>query len=490
MKNDITIYELSDYPYTNLVQEYNKVYATSTKKTNNRILEAKFRILIHLILSQQISSFDKETNELGEAQLNGQVLRDTIGCEVRKMLNVLYSLNLVKRTGYYLVGKHSYSYVVTTNYIARKINRDVWRTEFMYEDRIRQRIKKRFDKEQQTEFQRYADLFCGGDISFINRYAGYLDQLQIKQKEEITCYGANREYISKQQKDYYNITIDHLLKNYNKITFDERGRIYHRLASCAKDLRKFLNIDFEVDNHNSQPLLFALLLVKQYSIAPRLLDVFCGVIDDSYEVEGNRQPIAFNYNDSVHPFTINEGVDAPNITREYIAALNKTPHDVWKYLYAVMTGCLWDMFVCEGVLRDNAKKNLFKQVFYRKRTEHGFLPDVYGVCGNAFKNQFPNVTATITNLIVTHEKNWLPNEITRVESEIMRRILKRVWEYGFIAITIHDAIVVIKSPKRKKDNNNALPKSMEEREEIVQKCFRDVFREYHLLCSPAAEVYR
>jgi hypothetical protein len=153
-----------------------------------------------------------------------------------------------------------------------------------------------------------------------------------------------------------------------------------------------------------------------------------------------------------------------------------------------MTGCLWDMFVMEGVLRDDVKKNLFKQVFYRRRTEHGFLPDVYGVCGNAFRNQFPNVTATITNLIVTHEKNWLPNEITRVESEIMRNILKKVWEHGFTAITIHDAVVVIKTPRRRKDSS-ALPKSLVQREQIVQQCFRDVFRDYHLLCSPAAEVY-
>ncbi len=488
MQNDITIYELSDLPYTDLVHEYNEIYSNSTKKINKRILEAKFRILIHLILSQQISSYDKETNELGDAQLNGQVLRDTIGAEVRKMLDLLYSLKLVERTGYYIVGKHSFSYVVTANYVAKNISRDAWQTEFVYEERIRQRIRKRFLNEQQSEFERYAELFCGGDISFINRYAEYLNQLQIKQAEEISYYGVNREYISNEQKDYYNVTIDHLLKKYDKITFDDRGRIYHRLSSCAKDLRKFLNIDFEVDNHNSQPLLFALLLVKQYSIAPRLLDVFCGIIDDTYEVEGGRKPIVFNQDDSIHPFTIMEGVDAPNITREYIAELNKTPHDVWKYLYAVMTGCLWDMFVREGVLRDDAKKNLFKQVFYRRRTEHGFLPDVYGVCGNAFRNQFPNVTATITNLIVTHEKNWLPNEITRVESEIMRNILKKVWEHGFTAITIHDAVVVIKTPRRRKDSS-ALPKSLEQREQIVQQCFRDVFRDYHLLCSPAAEVY-
>lgn len=487
MTGEVVIYELADASYKGLVQEYIDAYNTSVK-LNKRRLEAKFRILIHLILQQQIASYDKETNQLGFARMNRRVMRETLAREVGNILELLDSLHLVRRVDCYIVGKHAFGYEVTTDYVTKNIRRDVWQTEFAHEEKIIQRINKRFRKAEQLEFQSYADSFCGGDTSFINRYAGYLEQLQVKQAEEISYYGDNQEYISKEQKDYYNITIDHLLKQYSKITFDDRGRIYHRLSSCAKDLRKFLNIDFEVDNHNSQPLLFALLLVKQYSIAPRLLDVFCGIIDDSYEVEGGRQPIVFNQDDSIHPFTIMEGVDAPNITREYIAELNKTPHDVWKYLYAVMTGCLWDMFVREGVLRDDAKKNLFKQVFYRRRTEHGFLPDVYGVCGNAFRNQFPNVTATITNLIVTHEKNWLPNEITRVESEIMRNILKKVWEHGLTAITIHDAVVVIKTPRRRKDSS-ALPKSLEQREQIVQQCFREVFREYHLLCSPAAEVY-
>lgn len=489
-----TIYELKSPTCAELAQMYvdDELAETGTKKrTNILILESKFRMFIHTVLKGQVATYDKETDKLGECYLNARLL-EIVFCQepLKRMLHILISKGILFRT-HYQKGVHAYGYRINVNeypYTTVKIPKDSTDKRYAYDERIRVRLRKHFLQEQEENKQRYADVFCGGDTTFIDQYEHFLSLLEVNSQAYLNNYVEVHECQSKEQSDYYKQISQKLIDKYPRMTFDDRGRVYHRLAYCAKDLRQFLNIDFEVDNHNSQPLLFGLLLVDYYHIAPVLLDVFCAAIDENYSTD-NKQPIIFHYEDKEHPFTIKDEEMATNITKEYIEHLNKIPHDVWNYLYAVMKGCLWDMFVTEGIERKVAKENLFKQVFYRNKLKSGFIPGVYGKCGNAFLRQFPNVSKTITSLIRTNEQKWLPNEITRIESEVMRDILKKVWERGFTAITIHDAVVVILPPKKHRNENN-LPKSRTKREEIVMSCFMEVFRERHLLCSPAAEVYR
>lgn len=479
-------YELVNPSCADLVQMYidaEKERTGTVKRINQRILEAKFRILIHTILKAQIAMYDKDEERLGECRLHADTLNHTIGSKAGKMIDLLIEKGILYRS-YYIPGKRSYGYQINEDYpyVIKKIAPDEMKM-YKYENRVIESIRRAFKKAEQREKQWYADTFCDGDTSFIDRYEQDLSLLNVTSPRSIYDFADARICVSSKQKDYYRQISHKLVEKYSRITFDNRARIYQRLTNCAKDLRGFLNIDFEVDNHNSQPLLFGLLLVDHYKIAPALLDVFCAAIDENYSGDC-KQPIVFHHSYRNRPFTIEDEDTATNITREYVSKLNDIPYDVWKYLYSVMKGKLWDMFITEGILRDAAKESLFKQVFFRKKTSYGRVHDVYGKCGKAFQRLFPNVSRTITLLIKNNEENWLANEITRIESQIMRDVLKKVWERGFKAITIHDAIVTIKQA----DNN--LPKSVEEREEIVKDCFREVFNERHLLCSPAAEVYK
>lgn len=510
MDRNIKLYELVSPSCGNLSNMYINLYGV---KVNQKIMEAKFRMLIHEIIHKMYSSGSEEEGELGVAYLNSRATRRIYGEDfINRMLRLLISMGIViRKKGYNPIKHTSYGYYIDINQcpvVQKKISREDWEKYYAEEEKVRGRTKTYFEKRQEELKQSYADQFFKGKTTFIERYLHDLSLVRIKDEQALYSNVDELDYqtmvdaINAEKKKGQRITtVDFLHGCYDEIahymveqtsrwSYDDRGRIYHRLTRSPRILRHHFNIKFSIDNHNSQPLLFSTLLTRECKITRKQLDIFCDICE--HDEKSRKYPLAFFPEDSTKPihllpiykekYSWSKGLFLDEIIyskklNKQVEKMNKVPADVWKYIYVTMNGTFWNIFQERGYSRDKVKQDLFAQVFYRKKTKKGKVPLIYGESGRAFEEMFPNVAKTITTIIRKHEdSSWLPNEMTRIESILMREILQKVWNLGFAAVNLHDAVEIIRIPKGK---------TLDEGKQMIKDCFREVFRKReHLLCSP------
>jgi hypothetical protein len=507
MKDSKRLYELVFPTYPYLVRKYMTTYKIVNIDT--KLLEAKFRILIHTVIKGQLRNTDEKTGARGSVELNANALKYTIGRNSKKIIDILIEEGILKREPY-VAGKRSFGYSVNTSaypYLLYEVSLSDWEKNYPNEIEILTRTREYFDARQEEMKQSYADRFFKGNTKFIERYLYDLSLVKIKDAEALYSNVDELDYqtmvdaINAEKKKGQRMTTvtflqgcyeeiaHYMVEQTSRWSYDDRGRIYHRLTRSPRILRHHFNIKFSIDNHNSQPLLFSTLLTRFYRITRAQLDMFCDICE--HDEKTRKYPLAFVPGDSSKPihllpiykekYSWSKGLISDEIKyskklTKKVEQMNKVPADVWNYIYVTMNGTFWNIFQERGYSRDKVKQDLFAQVFYRKKTKKGKVPLIYGESGRAFEEMFPNVAEAITTIIRKHDDSWLPNEMTRVESVLMRKILQKVWKLGFAAVNLHDAIEIIKVPKGI---------TLDEGKQMVKNCFREVFRKReHLLCSP------
>ena len=320
MAKDIKLYELVSPSCAILSNMY--MYTYSNKKMKLRIMEAKFRMLIHEIISKMYSSCSEEDGEIGLAYLNSVALQRIYGEDyIGKMLRLLISMGIVIRKKGYNTSKHTpFGYCIDVNQcpiIKKEISKEDWEKYYIEEEYVRARTKAYFEKRQEELKQSYADRFFKGNTKFIERYLHDLSLVKIEDAEALYSNVDELDYQSmvdainaEKKKGQRKATVDFLQGCYEEIahymveqtsrwSYDDRGRIYHRLTRSPRILRHHFNIKFSIDNHNSQPLLFSTLLTRFYRITRAQLDMFCDICE--HDEKTRKYPLAFVPGDSSKP---------------------------------------------------------------------------------------------------------------------------------------------------------------------------------------------
>lgn len=504
----IKIYQLESPSCIQLTEMYIEKYGDNI---NKRMMEAKFRMFIHMIAKKMYSMCDEDKGDAGVACLNSIAMQRIIGKDFTgNIRRLLTAEGIIARVGYNKEKHSSFGYYIKTETFPvtiTEVSLEQWHNNYTHEEKIRARAKEYFEKRQEEMKQSYADRFFKGNTNFIEEYLQNLSLVKIEDAEALYSNVEELDYQSmadainaKKKKKQRITTVGFLHRCYDEIShymveqtsrwsYDDRGRIYHRLTRSPRILRHHFNIKFSIDNHNSQPLLFSTLLTRECKITREQLDIFCDICE--HDKKTRKYPLAFVPGDSSKPIHLlpiykekyswskdlfSDDIIYSKKLNKQVEKMNKVPADVWNYIYVTMNGTFWNIFQERGYSRDKVKQDLFAQVFYRKKTKKGKVPLIYGESGRAFQDMFPNVAEAITKIIREHEKSWLPNEMTRVESILMREILQKVWDLGFSAVNLHDAIEIIRIPKGV---------TLDEGKQMVKDCFREVFRQReHLLCSP------
>ena len=386
------------------------------------ILKPKYQFLLHVIIMRCRAG-------KGACRLDYAFFTDLLGKSYGKMLHNLSLMGIIYLSDAFEIGKKS-----------RLIELNDWNIAFCdnidnrnirhYLSELDKDIKKK-DKERKEVLSEK----LGKD--FYDCYSKNLSQLDLVRKDEAIEYLNSREYISLKQKQTYYSFIEDFDRHKLRITnVDDRGRIYHFLSNCPSRLRKYVNIKYDVDIANSQPLLFCDFLIKNYSIDYSIIDYITN-INDSFlnnSIQDNNN--IYNKGKQLCKLLKYSDLQVPN--------LKDIPSDVLLYIYSCMKGVFWDGFVeiLGGTVdRAELKGILFKEVFY----SHSIKMREYNEYGKKFVEIYPSVWHLIRSM-KSEEAEQLCNRITRVESEIFHSILGHCFERDWVVTSVHDAIYVLDVP--------------------------------------------
>ena len=109
--------------------------------------------------------------------------------------------------------------------------------------------------------------------------------------------------------------------------------------------------------------------------------------------------------------------------------------------YNTSKGIFWDGFTeldeFKKLLRSDIKVTLFREVFYSKT-----LTTKGKDFAKVFKKKYPSVYKLVKES-KREDRTFLANKMMRIESDIFRSILTKLYVKRFKVLTIHDAIVVL-----------------------------------------------
>lgn len=352
-----------------------------------------------------------------------------------------------------------------------------------------QRIDEYSDKKHKEEIQ---NAIKATSPQFVERYNKALSKLKIN-KDEATSYVKStysiETDIQKKNKRLYTIQkIDN--KDYKKEirAIDDNGRIYHIGTELQRDIKRFTNIEFSIDCKNSHPFLFSYLLFRyitqgKINIDERYNDekshlVLYGLMLFLKENKGIYNHYMFS--DFLHKTLKTKKLAKSELAKieKTLQALENVQPDVWQYVYDVVEGKIWDMFVdAFNEDRTIVKQNVFGSVMYSyvsKREKK--LAEDRAKWVNMFKSLYPSVFQSINDIkqslheqckekgmikelkhpyeveinnhiiLFTHKDEvLLPMLLMKLESKIFTNILSKLFNKRITCFGIHDAVAVIKS---------------------------------------------
>ena len=121
--------------------------------------------------------------------------------------------------------------------------------------------------------------------------------------------------------------------------------------------------------------------------------------------------------------------------------IENVPNDIWEYIYKTSKGVFWDDFTdlneFKRLLRSDIKVTLFREVFYSKT-----LTTKGKDFAKVFKKKYPSVYKLIKES-KKNDRTFLANQMMRIESDIFRSILTKLYAKKFRVLTIHDAVIVL-----------------------------------------------
>ena len=389
-----------------------------------QILYKKYAFFIHRLIQRC-----KSNKEGNFTRFNSQILQTVFGHVYIDMLKTLETLGIIKVSSSYIPSIQARLIELNPNLpTVSEMKYSSYIEE--YSDKMQQELK----KYEQIQIQ---EIKSEMGNSLYDNFTKSLRMLKLAHREEAEDYRDRHHFISLKSKEYFTYILNEYSKgNFNILSVDKNLRTYSILTQSPRIFKNFLNIKFSIDIHNSHPLLFNKLIIERYNINKNILHILynnLSIIDNSY----------YSVSKQLCKLLVNNGIQ-----KEKIANI---PNDIWEYIYNTSKGIFWDDFTrldeFKRLLRSDIKVTLFREVFYSKT-----LTTKGKDFAKSFKKKYPSVYKLVKES-KREDRTFLANQMMRIESNIFRSILTKLYVKRFKVLTIHDAIVVLDV----KTNNQCTP---------------------------------
>ena len=389
-----------------------------------QILYNKYAFFIHRLIQRC-----KSNKEGNFTRFNSQILQTVFGHVYIDMLKTLETLGIIKVSSSYIPSIQARLIELNSNLpTVSEMKYSSYIEE--YSDKMQQELK----KYEQIQIQ---EIKSEMGNSLYDNFTKSLRMLKLAHREEAEDYRDRHHFISLKSKEYFTYILNEYSKgNFNILSVDKNLRTYSILTQSPRIFKNFLNIKFSIDIHNSHPLLFNKLIIERYNINKNILHILynnLSIIDNSY----------YSVSKQLCKLLVNNGIQ-----KEKIANI---PNDIWEYIYNTSKGIFWDDFTrldeFKRLLRSDIKVALFHEVFYSKT-----LTTKGKDFAKVFKKKYPSVYKLVKES-KREDRTFLANQMMRIESNIFRSILTKLYVKRFKVLTIHDAIVVLDV----KTNNQCTP---------------------------------
>ena len=425
-------------------------YGPSKAIPRRKPLYPRYRFIIHTIIDR--CSNDKD----GVAFLPNEVFHGIIGRQFAIIIENLEHLGVIS-VGFYVKGSNS-----------RPIMLNDWRIGTIEtDDKEIIGFVDRISKKQVLVEQKLSSfsikqkrLEDAEKTDFLKQYNLSLSHLRFPKMDEARQYVVDNLEVDTQKYHHYLRRINEFTNLEPRVTsIDEGRRIYHYLTNFPKVLRKFLNIKYQLDVHNSHPLQFNQFLVEKYNIKENDILYYINNINN---IGG--------YNTHKEATLLCSRLKRTKEGR----ALRDVPTDVLVYIVTTSKGDFWDVLASSAKMsRDDIKQTMFREVFYSKSLTTRNKP-----YAKMFVEFFPNVWSVIRDKRREYKDKNLAVEMMKVESTMMREILTRLFDKGYMVISIHDAIIVLDDVANEGFNVR-----------LAERMMREVYRAHSFFPSIDVEVF-
>lgn len=407
--------EVVNYDEVSCYESVELKFGASKAIPRRKPLYPRYKFIIHTIIER--CSNDKD----GVAFLPNEVFHGIIGRQFAAIIQNLEQMEVIS-VGFYVKGSNSRPIILRDWHIQTVETDDTEIIDFVNrilskQKAVEQKLssfsikRKRLEEAEKTEF--------------IKHYNQSLSHLRFPNIDEARQFVIDNIEADTHKYHYYLKRINAFINAEPRITsIDEGRRIYHYLTNFPKVLRKYLNIKYQLDVHNSHPLQFNQFIIEKYNIKEN---------DILYYI--NNFKIKKGNNTHKEATLLCRRLKRTKEGR----ALCDVPNDVLVYIVTTSKGVFWDVLAASAqISRDDIKQTMFREVFYSKSLTTRNKP-----YAKMFVEYFPNVWAIIREKRKEYKDKNLAVEMMKVESTMMREILTRLYDKGYKVISIHDAVIVL-----------------------------------------------
>ncbi len=394
--------------------QYETVQGKSKAIPRKLILHEKYTFLIHKLIKRC------RNNKEGDfTRFSTKVLQATLGAVYKDMLNTLVAMNIIRIAN---------EYIPTIQARLIEFNSNLSVTSEMrynvavdkYNKKMEQELKK-YEKEQLEEIRSE----MGNEL--YDNFIKSLNLLHLTHETEAKDYLNRHKFMSAKSKEYFSYILEeYKKKDFKILSVDKNLRIYSILTQSPRIFKNFTNIKFTCDIHNSHPLLFNKIIIDKHNIDNNILHIL-------YNNINNIDNSLYSVGKQLRKLLINNNIQECKI--------ENIPNDIWEYIYKTSKGVFWDDFTdlneFKRLLRSDIKVTLFREVFYSKT-----LTTKGKDFAKVFKKKYPSVYKLIKES-KKNDRTFLANQMMRIESDIFRSILTKLYAKKFRVLTIHDAVIVL-----------------------------------------------
>ena len=394
--------------------QYETVQGKSKAIPRKLILHEKYTFLIHKLIKRC------RNNKEGDfTRFSTKVLQATLGAVYKDMLNTLVAMNIIRIAN---------EYIPTIQARLIEFNSNLSVTSEMrynvavdkYNKKMEQELKK-YEKEQLEEIRSE----MGNEL--YDNFIKSLNLLHLTHETEAKDYLNRHKFMSAKSKEYFSYILEeYKKKDFKILSVDRNLRIYSILTQSPRIFKNFTNIKFTCDIHNSHPLLFNKIIIDKHNLDNNILHIL-------YNNINNIDNSLYSVGKQLRKLLINNNIQECKI--------ENVPNDIWEYIYKTSKGVFWDDFTdlneFKRLLRSDIKVTLFREVFYSKT-----LTTKGKDFAKVFKKKYPSVYKLIKES-KKNDRTFLANQMMRIESDIFRSILTKLYAKKFRVLTIHDAVIVL-----------------------------------------------
>ena len=394
--------------------QYETVQGKSKAIPRKLILHEKYTFLIHKLIKRC------RNNKEGDfTRFNTKVLQATLGAVYKDMLNTLVAMNIIRIANEYIPTIQARLIEFNSNLSVSSEMRYNAAVD-KYDKKMEQELKK-YEKEQLEEIRSE----IGNEL--YDNFIKSLNLLHLTHETEAKDYLNRHKFMSAKSKEYFSYILEeYKKKDFKILSVDRNLRIYTLLTQSPRIFKNFTNIKFTCDIHNSHPLLFNKIIIDKYNIDNNILHIL-------YNNINNIDNSLYSVGKELRKLLINNNIQECKI--------ENIPNDIWEYIYKTSKGVFWDdstdLNEFKRLLRSDIKVTLFREVFYSKT-----LTTKGKDFAKVFKKKYPSVYKLIKES-KKNDRTFLANQMMRIESDIFRSILTKLYAKKFRVLTIHDAVIVL-----------------------------------------------